>query len=141
MHQVLYTIYKVMILAFRRNIFTLQVWVFLNLKLHSLPKVLKYFSTVTRTGWLTILFDKKSCVFEDGTIFHFELVLGFFSHTIPFWASCACKLPYLLPKDLGPIVCVLSPFLEGYLTYPHKLSLWLSTLFCLLVICFSISLV
>lgn len=97
----------------------------------------KYFSTLTRTGWLTILFDKRSCILIWGwDDFSLWIIAWFSSHTIPFWATCACKLPYLLPKDQDPIVCVFSPFLQCYGTYPHKLIFWLSTLlcFCLLVI-------
>lgn len=97
----------------------------------------KYFSTLTETGWLTILFDKKCCVFVWGWYDFSRWIIAWFSfHTIPFWVTRACKLPYLLSKDQDPIVCMFSPGLQCYGTYPHKLIFWLSTLlcFCLLVI-------
>lgn len=137
MYQVLYTTYKVMTFAFRKTplLFMHESFWILNWTLYQ-----KYFPTSTRTGWLTILFDKKSCVFIWGwDDFSLWIIAWFSSHTIPFWATYACKLPYLLPKDQSPIVYVFSSFLQYYVTYPHKLIFWLLTLLCfyLLVILLS----
>lgn len=139
----LYRTYEDINLSFRKTSLLFKYESFWNLNWTFYGSAM-YFPTLTRTGWLKTLFDKKSCVFiwrwDD---FSFRIIAWFSSHTIPFWATCACKLLYLLPKYQGPIVCVFSLFLRGYLTYPHKVSLWLTTLLCffLLAICFSISLV
>lgn len=111
----------------QKQVSPLHVWILWSLKLNvCCSGILLLPGTV---GALCYLIRRVVFLFEDGMLFHFELLFGLlpiqFHFEPPVHANC---LIYYLKNRVLWFACLLSSW--ALLTYPHKAIPWLSILFC-----------
>lgn len=111
----------------QKQVSALHVWILWYLKLNvCCSGILLLPGTV---GALCYLIRRVVFLFEDGMLFHFELLFGLLPIQFHFepLVHANCLIHYLKNRVLW-FACLLSSW--ALLTYPHKAIPWLLTLFC-----------